>query len=177
MPQLTDAIARACSVKKVFLEISQNSKENTCQIPFFNKVAGLRPATLLKKRPWHRCFPVNLAKFLRTPFPTEHPRWLLLNWSTSNSRLRPCIMFLVIPYFWKILISATVCCWSSTGIGFLLPQIFAFLWQSGSWFLESSILLNSCTQQIPFKRYVISFVGEDAWISSHFINKLLKERI
>ena len=28
----------------------------------------LRPATLLKKRPWHRCFPVNFAKFQRTPF-------------------------------------------------------------------------------------------------------------
>ena len=26
------------------------------------------PATLLKKRLWHRCFPVNFAKFLRTPF-------------------------------------------------------------------------------------------------------------
>ena len=28
----------------------------------------LRPATLLKKRLWQRCFPVNFAKFLRTPF-------------------------------------------------------------------------------------------------------------
>ena len=27
-----------------------------------------RPTTLLKKRPWHRCFPMNFAKFLRTPF-------------------------------------------------------------------------------------------------------------
>ena len=35
---------------------------------FFNKVAGLRPATLLKKSLWHRCFPVNFVKFLRTPF-------------------------------------------------------------------------------------------------------------
>ena len=35
---------------------------------FFNKVAGLRPATLLKKRLWHSCFPVKFAKFLRTPF-------------------------------------------------------------------------------------------------------------
>ena len=26
---------------------------------FFNKVAGLRSATLFKKRLWHRCFPVN----------------------------------------------------------------------------------------------------------------------
>ena len=27
-----------------------------------------RSATLLKKRLWRRCFPVNFAKFLRTPF-------------------------------------------------------------------------------------------------------------
>ena len=39
-----------------------------CQSLFFNKVAGLRPATLLKKRFWHRFFPVNFVKFLRTPF-------------------------------------------------------------------------------------------------------------
>ena len=32
------------------------------------KVAGLRPTALLKKRPWHRCFPVNFAKFLEIPF-------------------------------------------------------------------------------------------------------------
>ena len=35
---------------------------------FFNKVAGLRPATLLKKRLWLRCFPESFAKLLRTPF-------------------------------------------------------------------------------------------------------------
>ena len=38
----------------------------------------LRPATLLKKRLWHRCFPVNFVKFLRTPFFIEHLCWLLL---------------------------------------------------------------------------------------------------
>ena len=48
---------------------------------FFNKVAGLRPTTLLKKRPWHRCFPV---KFLRTPFLTKHLRWLLLTLEHSE---------------------------------------------------------------------------------------------
>ena len=37
----------------------------------------LQPATLFKKRLWHRCFPANFAKFLRTPFLTEHLRWLL----------------------------------------------------------------------------------------------------
>ena len=49
------------------------------QCLFFKKVAGLRPTTLLKKRHWHRCFPLSFTKFLRTPFLTEHLRWLLLN--------------------------------------------------------------------------------------------------
>ena len=48
-----EALVQTYSVKKVFLEISP-------------------PATLLKKRLWHRCFPVNFVKFLRTPFLTEH---------------------------------------------------------------------------------------------------------
>ena len=39
---------------------------------YFNKVAGLRPATLLKKRLWHNCFPLNFVKFLKTLFFTEH---------------------------------------------------------------------------------------------------------
>ena len=45
---------------------------------FLNKAAGLRPTTLLKKSLWHRCFPANFVKFLRTPFYTEHLWWLLL---------------------------------------------------------------------------------------------------
>ena len=65
----TEAVVQRCSLEKVFLEISQDSQDNTCaRVSFFAKVAGLRPATLLKKRPWHSCFPVNFAKFLRTPF-------------------------------------------------------------------------------------------------------------
>ena len=46
----------------------------------FTKFTGkhLKPATLLKKRLWHRCFPVNSVKFLRTPFYKEHLWWLLL---------------------------------------------------------------------------------------------------
>ena len=45
---------------------------------FFNKVAGHRPETLLKKRLWQRWFPENFAKFLRTPFLKKHVWWLLL---------------------------------------------------------------------------------------------------
>ena len=38
----------------------------------FNKVAGLRPGTLLKKTLWHTCFLANFEKFLRTTFLSEH---------------------------------------------------------------------------------------------------------
>ena len=76
----TEAVTQRCSVEKVFLEISQNSQENTCARVFFLiklQASGLQP--YLKKRHWHRCFPANFAKFLRTPFFTEHLRCLLLD--------------------------------------------------------------------------------------------------
>ena len=38
----------------------------------------LRPATFLRRRLWHRCFSVNFAKFLATPFFMEYFQWLLL---------------------------------------------------------------------------------------------------
>ena len=58
--------------KGVLRNFAKFTGKHLCQSLFFNKVAGLRPATLLKKRLWHRCFPINFAKFLRTPFLTEH---------------------------------------------------------------------------------------------------------
>ena len=74
-----------CSVKKVFLEISKKiTGKHLCQSLSFKKIAGLRSATLLRKRPWHRCFPVNFVKFLRTPFFIEHLWWLLLYHDLTN---------------------------------------------------------------------------------------------
>ena len=54
-----------------------------CQSLFFNRVVGLRSATLLKKKLWHRCFPVNFAKFLRTPFVHKTSGQLLI-WTTAS---------------------------------------------------------------------------------------------
>ena len=62
---VSEAATGGVMSEKVFLEISKNSQENTCARA---SCAGLRPATLLKRRLWHRCFPVNFMKFLRTPF-------------------------------------------------------------------------------------------------------------
>ena len=58
----TEAVVWRCSIEKALLEISQH----------------WRPATLLNKRLWHRCFSVNFAKSLRTPLFKEQLRWLLL---------------------------------------------------------------------------------------------------
>ena len=45
---LTEAVLQGCSVKKVFLEMSQNSQENNCAGVSFLVKLQARPATLLK---------------------------------------------------------------------------------------------------------------------------------
>ena len=53
--------------------------KNQHQKHLINEVR-LRPATLsLKKMIWHRCFHVDFAKYLGTPFLTEHLQWQLLH--------------------------------------------------------------------------------------------------
>ena len=64
--------------KNIPINFVKFTGKHLCQSPSFNKVLGLRPATLLKKWLWHRCFPVNFAKFLRRPFLTKHFWWLPL---------------------------------------------------------------------------------------------------
>ena len=58
----------------------------------FNKVADLRPAILLKKRFWRRCFPVNFAKFLRTPFLQKISGWFILNCTSCQGLMAVCNM-------------------------------------------------------------------------------------
>ena len=52
--------------KGVLTNFTKFTGENLCQSLLFNKVAALRSATLLKKRLWHKCFPLNFARFLWT---------------------------------------------------------------------------------------------------------------
>ena len=51
--------------KGVFRNLTKFTWRRLCQSLSFQR---LKSATLLKKRPWHRCFPVNVAKLLRTSF-------------------------------------------------------------------------------------------------------------
>ena len=103
------AVVQKCSVKKVFLEISQNSHEITCARVSFLIKLQVWSATLLKKRLWHRCFPVNFVKFLRTPFFIEHLWWLLLLYpvlvlkNSLKGSLLPCDDNLEIIMPWRSL--------------------------------------------------------------------------
>ena len=45
----------------------------------FNKIADLKAWNFTKKRLQHRSFPVNIAKFLRTPFLIANLQWLILD--------------------------------------------------------------------------------------------------
>ena len=71
--------------KNVLKNFAKFTIKHLCQSLLLNKVAGLVPVTLLKKRLCHRCFPVNFAKFLRRPFlqNTSEP----INWLTANDTL------------------------------------------------------------------------------------------
>ena len=70
----SEAVVRRCSVNKIFLEISQNSQENTC--------ARAWPGTLLKKRLWHRYFPVNFCEISENTFFHRTTLVALLFWRT-----------------------------------------------------------------------------------------------
>ena len=60
---------QSCSIKKGALKsFIKFTGKQLWQSLFLNKVAGLSPANLFKKSLWRRCFPMNFAKFLRTPF-------------------------------------------------------------------------------------------------------------
>ena len=68
---------RICSVWKGALSnFAKFIEKQLCQSLFFNKVGCL--CNFIKKILWHRCFPVNFAKFIWTPILQNISGWLLL---------------------------------------------------------------------------------------------------
>ena len=87
--ELTDAATCKCSVREgVLRNFATFAGKYLCQSLFSNEVAGLRSATLLKKRLWHSCFPVNFTKFLKTPF-SEHL------WTAASTSRKLLFKFLI----------------------------------------------------------------------------------
>ena len=86
---LMTSVVRKCSVKKMFLETSQNSRENTCaRVSFLIKFTDF-----IKKRLWRRRFPASFinCEHLRIPF-------FLFYWTPS------------------MIASVACCCWQQYGM-------------------------------------------------------------
>ena len=61
----SEAVVRICSIKNVFLKISEHSqKKCLCRSLPFKKLIK----EFIKKVFRHKCFPLNFEKFFRTPF-------------------------------------------------------------------------------------------------------------
>ena len=69
--------------KGVIKNLAKFTGKHLCWSIFFKKVSGHSPATLLKKRLQHRCFPMSFAKFLTAPFFIDNLLWLLLRFATK----------------------------------------------------------------------------------------------
>ena len=76
---LAEAATGGVLLGKMFLEISQNSQVNTCDRVSFLIQLQAWAWNFIKKRLWHKCFPVSFAKFLRTFFLQNTSGWLLLD--------------------------------------------------------------------------------------------------
>ena len=76
--RFSEAVARRCSVKKVFLEISQNSQENTCaRVSFLIKLLP-EACNFMKKETLAQVFSCEFCVISNNTFFIEHLRWLLL---------------------------------------------------------------------------------------------------
>ena len=78
-PQRIRSSHQSCFIiKGVLRNFAKFTGKHLCQSLFFNKVAGLSPATLLRKRLCQKFLPVTFAKFLRTTFLQNTSRRQLL---------------------------------------------------------------------------------------------------
>ena len=68
--RLLDALREKCEIRSFFWSVFSSIRTEYRKIWTRKKsVFGhFFFDNFLKKRPWHRCFPVNFAKFLRAPF-------------------------------------------------------------------------------------------------------------
>ena len=113
------------------------------QNSFFFKT-GLRPVTLLKKRPWRRCFSVNFMKCLKTSFLTEHL------WATASEL---CLVVFLVKFSgnFRTAVSQSISLHKFNSVSFYMKkhkQLF------------TGVLLNSCSKNflVFARKYPQSFL-------------------
>ena len=69
----SEAVARRCSVKKVFSEISKNSQENTCaRVSFLIKLQA-EACNFIKRETLGQVFSCEFCKISKNTFPYRTP--------------------------------------------------------------------------------------------------------
>ena len=140
--------------KGVFRNFAIFTVKHLCQSLFFNKVADLRlqvctwptidifsrawSTALLKKRFWHRWFPVNFAKFLRTTF--------------LQNIAGPLLLSVDLRIFGKNLLNRFI--YSIKGDMYLYRySIEGHVSLKLSWFIGKSILIQNITEPNHYKSW------------------------
>ena len=81
---------RKCSIKKVFLEISQNSQENTCARVSFLMKFQASGCNFIKRETLAQAFSCEFCQIFKNTSFTEHFRWLLLEIKVIHYLLHSC---------------------------------------------------------------------------------------
>ena len=119
----------------------------------------LSPTTLLETGLWRRCFSVNFAKFLRTPFLTEHLWWLflstcffaihlLLQLHVTSSNFFSCFLLVTIFTFFEFWWLYWLLRLKHQFLFAILPVVM-FVWKSYT-DLYYVISLNMALRKIPY---------------------------
>ena len=141
---------------------------------FTGNVAGLRPGTLFKKRLWHRCFPMNFAKFVRKSFLQNTSGRLFLKINDSKQRNQAKIRSSRSKMFFKIsvlenfaIFTGKHLCWSL----FLIKLQALGILHKNSSFIEHLwwLLLKNGKDQRPL---IKSYFLKGDWILSPVFNQL-----
>ena len=74
---------------QMFFQIGTLKNFATFTAKYFAIFTGLKARNFIKKRLQHRCFPLNIAKFLRSACFIEHLLWLLLPKAVKSFFLTP----------------------------------------------------------------------------------------
>ena len=76
---ISEAVVQSCTVKNMFLEISQNSQERTCaRVSFLIQLQSSNLLLYLKKT-LAQVFSCQFYEISKNTFFTEHPWWQLLS--------------------------------------------------------------------------------------------------
>ena len=151
---------RSCSVRRgVLRNFAKFTRKHMCQAPFFKKCCRQKTCNFIKKRLRHMCFPLNFAKFLRTPFSQN-----------TSGQLFLCDLLLLLSSFIKTL-TVTYHVYTRYKLN-LIKQWYVTLW---AFLLKQELASRNIVQSLEAHAERAIFVKSSilaVWQSSRYIYKV-----